>query len=217
MQPAQVNNINERIENNKNTTFNSIDSQPTIGIKKEEKHKILTQIIYPYNEKAIKSLLNNKAFYSKMLLWCLILKIIIVTLTIPGLLISSSYFDGQNNLKFIATFFSFFVGCLEALCTMILKANKSRTEKINALLRSMGIDYKDIDTTVSDAPATVATSDTTPKPPTTDNSRYVHPEEHTHIVNIPNNEPIVERQPETMELKVSNDSATEQVFKEEKK
>lgn len=117
--------------------------------RKQLKKDIISEYIYPDNKETIKSLLENRKFYSKLLQYIRMLKIIFSAIIVPGLLLSDTQFPGKY-LSYIAGICSFLVACFELGDKMIVESNKKRAEKINSILESIGIKYKVTDPTLDD-------------------------------------------------------------------
>jgi hypothetical protein len=120
-----------------------------IDTKKQLKKDIISEYIYPDNKETIKSLLENRKFYSKFLQYVRVLKILFSAIIVPGLLLSDTQFPGRY-LSYVAGISSFLVACFELGDRMIVESNKKRAEKINNILESVGIKYKVTDPTLDD-------------------------------------------------------------------
>lgn len=125
------------------------NENPELDTEEQLKKDIISEYIYPDNKETIKSLLKNRKFYSKLLQYVRVLKIIFSAIIVPGLLLSDTQFPGKY-LSYIAGISSFFVACLELGDRMIVESNKKRVEKINNILDSIGISYKVTDSTLDD-------------------------------------------------------------------
>jgi hypothetical protein len=143
-------------ENKKTTseTSKNIDemSTDTVEIKTTFKNDILTKYIYPNNQQVLSSLLEDKKFYEDLLPIIRAFKILFSSLLVPAMILSDTKFPNKN-LSYIGAIFSFCVGLLEAGDLAIVRSNKKRLEKINAMLESIGIKYRMPDTTLDDTQA----------------------------------------------------------------
>jgi hypothetical protein len=117
--------------------------------KKKIKQEVIMNYIFPDKMETIKSLSVNNKFYSKLLQFIRIAKIIFSAILVPGLLLSDTKFP-DKYLNYTAGIASFFVACFELGDKMIVKSNKKRSEKLETVLKSMGIKETIPDTTLDD-------------------------------------------------------------------
>jgi hypothetical protein len=127
-------------QNTVNLTINNDPNEPS-NVRKRLQKEILTDYIYPDNVENLKTLLTDRKNYSKLLQAVRIIKIIIAAIVLPSLLLSDTKFP-NNNLGYAATILSFFVSFLEITDRIIVQSNKKRREKINLILKSLGIEYQ---------------------------------------------------------------------------
>jgi hypothetical protein len=137
----KINNLSIRADKNDSTTEIMIDQNDPSNVRKRLQKEILTDYIYPDNVENLKTLLTDRKNYSKLLQAVRIMKLIIAAVIIPSLLLSETKFP-NNNLGYAATILSFFVSFLEITDRIIVQSNKKRREKINLILKSLGIEYQ---------------------------------------------------------------------------
>lgn len=138
---------NEIDEEKENISKESTESES--DAKKHFKKEILSEYIYPDDKETIRSLLDNRKFYARLLQYIRVLKIFFSAVIVPGLLLSDTQFPGKY-LNYVAGISSFLVACFELGDRMIVESNKKRSEKINTILDSIGIKYRIPDATIED-------------------------------------------------------------------
>lgn len=142
--------LKENHENEDEKSSNkSQNSENSLTEIKRLRKKILTEYVYPDNEENIKTLLEDRKNFAILLQVIRSIRVFMSTIVITTILLSDTQFP-NNKLSYIATIFSCVVSGLEIADRIIVQVNKKRSEKINVILKSIGIEYQMPETTLDD-------------------------------------------------------------------
>lgn len=126
-----------------------VDLDSQAEIQRNFKAEILDKYVYPNDKEVLETLYQDKKFYENLLPITRGSKLFFSALLIPALSLSDARFPGFY-LSYVAAMASFCIALFEGADLAIIRSNKKRLEKINAILESVGIKYHVPDTTLDD-------------------------------------------------------------------
>lgn len=125
----------------KDSHDSDLSTESQSKLREKIRRQILFEYIYPDSIETVKTFLNDRKCCSFLLQAMRGIKLLIAHIFVPILLLSHTKW-GNYNLDFAATVLSIVAAGFEIADRVIVFHNKKRREKINILLKSLGIDFQ---------------------------------------------------------------------------